>query len=131
MSSRSKKKAIRRPVKSLPQDEIDARRMVRHGITPQDLDRIGKQAFDEGFKASSDRILRSCYAAAALAYKRECERRGHEYTTALGVRFLAEMDEIISDTLTTAEIVESALEEAGVRVNFSELMPEDRIQEIT
>lgn len=128
MSSRAKKK-IRRPLPPVNQDAIDARRMVRHGITPKDLEEAGKRGFEQGANASREFILKTAYAAAAMAYMDECKERNipcdREQVRALLIR----MDDCICNALTTEEIIDDAWRQVGLHLEFTGAFPEDRVVE--
>lgn len=128
MSSRAKKK-IRRPLPPANQDVIDARRMVRHGITPKDLEDAGKRGFEQGANASREFILKTAYAAAAMAYMDECQARDipcdRERVRALLVR----MDDYIINALTAEEAIDDAWRQVGLHLEFSGAFPEDRVVE--
>lgn len=70
--------------------------------------------------------MKTCYAAAVLALH---DLEG--YSTVRNTRFLRLMDKYVTDTLTSEEIMDDALEKAGVSINFRELFTEDRITEVT
>lgn len=126
MSSRAKKKAIRRPLPP-PADPLaaDARRLVRHGITPQDLEKAEKAAYDKGFERGKLFVLKDCYAAAVLAFKDAEQEADAEDCTA----FLRKMDDYVTYSLTTEDLMDAALRNAGVTISFREAFSEERIQE--
>lgn len=128
MSSRAKKK-IRRPVQMPNPDLADARRMVRHGITPKDLEEADKRGFENGFRVGKEYVLKNTYAAAAMAYQDECRERGvecdREYVRALLIR----MDDYICNALTSEEIIDDAFRAVGLHLEFSGAFPEDRVVE--
>ena len=128
MSNRPRKK-IRRPQPRVDRDEQDARRMVRHGITPNDLEAAGKRGFDAGASAGREWMLKCSYAAAAIAYMDACAERGVPCEKAHVRALLTRMDDLICNTLTADEIIEEAWNRVGLHIEFSEAFPEDRIQE--
>lgn len=127
MSSRAKKK-IRRPVR-VDADLQDARRMLRHGITPQDLSAAGKRGFEQGAQASREYMIKLSYAAGAMAYMDECQERGipcdREQVRALLIR----MDDYICNALTSEEIIDDAWRKVGLYLEFTGVFPEDRVVE--
>lgn len=127
MSSRAKKK-IRRPVR-MDADTMDARRMVRHGITPQDLQAADKRGFENGFEAGKIYVLKDTYAAAAMAYQDVCRERGIDCDRERVRALLVRMDDYICNALTSEEIIDDAWRKVGLHLEFSEAFPEDRIQE--
>lgn len=128
MSSRAKKK-IRRPLPPVNQDVVDARRMVRHGITPKDLEAAGKRGFEDGAQASRQYIIKMCYAAAAMAYMDECKERGVDCDRETVRAMLIRMDDYIINALTAEEAIEDAWRHVGLHLEFSGVFPEDRVVE--
>lgn len=82
------------------------------------------QGYSDGWHAACDFAMKTCYAAAALAMH---DLEG--YSTVRNARFLRLMDSYITSTLTSEEIIDDALEKAGVSINFGEAFTEDRVQE--
>lgn len=85
---------------------------------------VYQRAFFEGTAAANRFAVKDCYAAAVLALH-ELEGYGGKRN----VRFLRRMDYYLTSKLSTEELIDEALEKAGVRVDFREPFPEDRIQE--
>lgn len=86
---------------------------------------VHRQGYEEGWHAACNFCMRTCYAAAVLALH---DLEG--YSTVRNTRFLRKMDAYITESLTSEEIIDEALEKAGVQINFREPFPEDRIQEV-
>lgn len=128
MSSRAKKK-IRRPLPPPDQNKLDTRRMVRHGITPQDLETADKRGYERGSKVGREYVLKDTYAAAAMAYMDECRELGRPCDREHVRAFLIRMDDYICNALTTEEIIDDAWRQVGLYLKFDEAFPEDRIQE--
>lgn len=84
-----------------------------------------REAYNKGCRAALDFAMKTCYAGAVLA-AHDLEGYGSTRNT----RFLQVMDDYITLTLTSEEIIDMALEKAGVRINFREAFPEDRIEAI-
>ena len=84
------------------------------------------QGYAEGWHAACNYAMKTCYAGAVLALH---DLEG--YSTVRNTRFLRQMDGYITNALTSEEIMEEALEKAGVSINFREAFPEERIQEVT
>lgn len=87
-------------------------------------DDVWRQGYNEGLRAGSEFVIKDCYAAAVLALH---DLEG--YGTKRNTRFLQVMDGYIVNSLSTEEIIDEALQKAGVSINFREPFPEDRIQE--
>lgn len=85
---------------------------------------VHRQGYEEGWKAACDFCMRTCYAAAALALH-DMEGYGHRRNT----RFLRKMDGYVTNTLSSGEIIEEALEKAGVQINFRAPFEEERVVE--
>lgn len=81
-----------------------------------------QQGFKAGWDAATRFVIKDCYAAAALAMH-DISRFG----TVRNRRLLKRMDFHIVNRLTTEEIIDEALQKAGVEINFAE--PFERVQE--
>lgn len=127
MSSRAKKK-IRRPVR-VDADLQDARRMLRHGITPQDLSAAGKRGFEQGAQASREYMIKLSYAAGAMAFKDMCKGNGAPCDRETVRAFLVRMDDYICNALTADEAIDDAWRQVGLHLEFSGAFPEDRVVE--
>lgn len=79
----------------------------------------------EGWHAACNFAMKTCYAAAVMALH---DLEG--YSTKRNTRFLRAMDSYITNTLTSEEIMDEALEKAGVAINFREPFTDDRVQEV-
>lgn len=84
------------------------------------------QGYQEGWHAACNFAMKTCYAAAALALH---DLEG--YSTVRNTRFLRSMDSYITSTLTSEDIIDEALEKAGVSINFRESFAEERVMEAT
>lgn len=84
-----------------------------------------QQGYEDGWKAACDYCMRTCYAAAVLALH---DLEG--YGTKRNTRFLRLMDNRVTETLTSEEIMDDALQKAGVAINFKAPFTEERIQEV-
>lgn len=105
------------------EDKIKA--FYKNGITIADLDKAGKEGYRDGWKDACAYSMKVCYAAAV--------RAAHQlegYGTIRNRRFLMTMDGFVTNSLTSDEAIEAAFNEAGVTINFREVFPEDRIQEV-
>lgn len=87
-------------------------------------DDVWRQGYNAGLRAGSEFVIKDCYAAAVLALH---DLEG--YGTKRNTRFLQVMDGYIVNSLSTEEIIDEALQRAGVSINFREPFPENRIQE--
>lgn len=85
-----------------------------------------KAGYAEGWHAACNFAMKTCYAAAVMALH---DLEG--YSTVRNTRFLRLMDSYVTNTLTSEEIMDEALEKAGVAINFREPFTEDRVQEVT
>ena len=122
MSNKPKKK-IKRPQRTTNSPEMIARRIERHGITLHDLEVAEKKQYEIGFLQGKEFVLKDCYAAAALAYKDMVPEADSDAVT----EFLRKLDDYVTYSLTTEELMDKALEEAGVVLQFKEAMSEDRV----
>ena len=83
-----------------------------------------RAGYQDGWHAALTFAMKTCYAASVLALH-DLEGYGAKRNT----RFLREMDDRVTMTLTSEEIIDEALEKAGVKISFREAFTEDRIQE--
>lgn len=124
MSNKPKKK-IKRPQRTTNSPEMIAQRIERHGITLRDLELAEKKQYELGFAQGKEFVLKDCYAAAALAYKDMVQGADADAVT----EFLRKLDDYVTYSLTTEELIDKALNEAGVELHFKEAMSDDRVVE--
>lgn len=122
MSNKPKKK-IKRPTRTTNSPEMIAKRIEKHGITMRDLELAEKAQYQMGFQDGKEFVLKDCYAAAALAYKDMVEGADSDAVS----DFLRKLDDYVTYSLTTDELIDRALEEAGVEIHFREALAEDRV----
>ena len=79
--------------------------------------------FNRGLQRGNEFALKDGYAAALLAAS-EVYRFGKKRNG----RLLKAMDAIVVNRLTTEELIDEALQKAGVEINFAE--PFERVQEV-
>ena len=84
-----------------------------------------KQGYEEGWHAALTFAMKTCYAASVLALH---DLEGYGMTR--NARFLRAMDEYVTTALTSEDIIDEALEKAGVKISFRDTFAEDRIQEV-
>lgn len=82
-----------------------------------------QHGFNAGWEAAVKFVIKDCYAAAALAMH-DISRFG----TIRNRRLLKMMDYYVVNRLTTEELIDEALQKAGVEINFAE--PFERVQEV-
>lgn len=102
------------------QQKINA--LIKNGIRPEDVEQAYREGFEEAWAEATPGVLRTCYAAVALALHRELG-----YGRKRCVRILGAVDDIISETLTSQEAVDKVLEEIGLVLHLHEGL--DRIEE--
>lgn len=83
-----------------------------------------KQGYDQGWHDACGFAIKTCYAASVLAL-----HKLEGYGATRNMRFLREMDSCVTNTLTSGEIIDEALKQAGVQLDFRETFPDDRIRE--
>lgn len=105
-------------------DQLLARKIEAFRKTSPMAEETYHQGYSEGWHAACAFAMKTCYAAATLALH---DLEG--YSTTRNTRFLRAMDNYITNTLTSEEIIDEALEKAGVAINFREAFTEERIQE--
>lgn len=99
--------------------------LIKNGITPEDLQRNYELGLEDGRHEGVEYTIKTAYAASALALH-EIAGWGHKRCA----RFMRRMDEIITNTLISEETIDEVYEKMGLRIEFRETMPEDRIVEV-
>lgn len=87
--------------------------------------------YSEGWHAACNFVMKTCYAAAVMAFQELEGWQIEGYSTDRNTRFLRAMDNSVVNTLTSEEIMDEAFEKAGVAINFREPFTDDRVQEVT
>lgn len=95
-------------------------KLIKNGITQQDLEANYKKGFDDGFKASGEPMVKTCYAAACLAAKSE-----FGFGKQRILRLIQAIDKRVLDSMSSYEIVEQVLADCGIRLDFND--PFDRV----
>lgn len=100
-----------------------AQELQRNGITVKDLEENYDKGFHEGFKKAAEPIVRGCYAGVCLALN-ELYGFGHKRCADV----LNALDNHITMSLTTSELIDEVWERMGLKIEFKEAF--DRIQEV-
>lgn len=82
-----------------------------------------QQGFKAGWDAATRFVIKDCYAAAALAMH-DIGRFG----TKRNRRLLKKIDDYVVNRLTTEDLIDEALQNAGVEINFAE--PFERVGDV-
>lgn len=98
---------------------------IKNGITPEDLQKNYEIGLSEGRSMGINYTIKAAYAASCIALH-DLNGWGHKRCT----RFLRRMDEIITTTLDSEEVIDEALQKCGVNIIFREALSEDRIVEV-
>lgn len=117
---RAQQKATPGYLRGGKEDKIKA--LLKHGITPQDLEQEYKNGFEAGFKAAAPATFKAIYAAVCLALH-DLHGFGHDRCA----KVLMAVDDHVVSTLTSEELIEDTWKQIGLRLNFGE--PFDRIEE--
>ena len=107
-------------------EQVLASKIAAFRMTNPLAEETFRAGFAEGSLAACNYAMKTCYAAAVMALH---DLEG--YSTKRNTRFLRAMDNYVTNTLTSEEIMDEALEKAGVVINFRDPFPEDRVQEVT
>ena len=99
------------------------KKLVKNGITPDDLEKEYDRGFDDGFKRAADPIMKGCFAAVCLALS---DLHGFGRKRCMDV--LNAMDNHLTMTLTSADAIESVYRRMGLVIEFRE--PFDRVREV-
>ena len=105
-----------------PREEL-MKKLVKNGITPDDLEKEYDRGFNDGFKRAADPIVKGCFAAVCLALS---DLHGFGRKRCMDV--LNAMDGHLTMTLTSADAIESVYRRMGLVIEFRE--PFDRVREV-
>lgn len=97
-------------------------RLVRNGITQKDLDECYDKGHAEGFKAGTDKTLRTVYAGVVL----ELLDSGNSKEEA--IRFLSNLDRRLITSIDAGEDVEEVFQRTGVQLMLKEDF--ERVREV-
>jgi hypothetical protein len=86
--------------------------------------KLYQKGFDDGVEAVEEMVVKATYAAAALAAKHL-----HRFGPDRCVKLLTEMDRIIVESFTSAELIDQALKEIGVKIVFRDPVPIRKLEE--
>ena len=98
------------------------KRLIKNGITAEDLKREWATGSSAGFKGAAEPVIRGCYAAVCLALNDL-----HGYGQKRCAEVLNAMDEHLTMTLTSKEAIDEVYKRMGLRIDFKEAF--DRVQE--
>ena len=96
--------------------------LVKNGITIADLEKEYEVGFEAGFNAASPSVIKTIYAAVALAAN-DLHGFGKKRTKEL----LKAIDDYVVDTLTSEEIINDVWKRIGLRLDFDD--PIDLVKE--
>lgn len=98
------------------------RKLVQNGITQKDLDECYNKGHADGFKAGTDKTLRTVYAGVVL----ELLDSGNTEDEAIG--FLQALDRRLITSIDAGEDVEEVFDRTGVRLMLKEDF--ERVREV-
>lgn len=99
-----------------------ARRLSQNGITKKDLQESYDKGHEEGYKAGTDRTLKTVYAGIML----ELLDSGTEQSEA--VRFLRNLDDRLVTSIDAGEDIEEVYKRTGIRLMLKEDL--ERVREV-
>ncbi|MBO7171619.1 MAG: hypothetical protein J6V52_01500 [Bacteroidaceae bacterium] len=102
------------------EDKIKA--FYKNGITVDDLERNYRLGYEAGWRESQEPHMRTCYAAALIAY-----RRATNATLDQCVDFLQTLDDQVTNTITSDEAADRAFAETGIQFDFAGVFASDRV----
>lgn len=97
-------------------------RLVRNGITQKDLDECYDKGHAEGFKAGTDKTLRTVYAGVVL----ELLDSGNSKEEAIS--FLSNLDRRLITSIDAGEDVEEVFQRTGIQLMLKEDF--ERVREV-
>ena len=105
-------------------DNEQLARIQRNGITIDDLDRAGRQGYQDGAKTGAENTMRNIYAAVALVMH---EKYGFGKKRCMDV--LNAVDEKVMYALDSKEMIQQVFDDLGIKMTFDGDPLEDRITE--
>lgn len=97
-------------------------RLVKNGISQRDLDECYDKGHEEGFKAGTDKTLRTVYAGVILELLDSGNTRDE------AVSFLRNLDNRLITSIDAGEDIEEVYEKTGVRLMLKEDF--ERVREV-
>lgn len=97
------------------------RRMMQHGILPDDLKKNYEKGIREGFNRASIHMVEAYYAATAYALNKE-----FGFGQARCIRALRAIEETLVEAITNDDLRKMALERVGIEIHFDD--PVERAQ---
>ena len=99
-----------------------AKRLIRNGITQQDLDKSYQEGHLDGYKQGTDKTLRTVYAGVAL------ELLDNGNSTEDTISFLRNLDNRLITSIDAKEDIEEVFERTGIMLMLKEDF--DRVREV-
>ncbi len=99
-----------------------AQRLTQNGISEQDLKKSYDDGHMDGFKAGTDKALKTVYAGVVL------QLLDNGYGNAEAISFLRELDNRIITSISAGEDIETVFEKTGVRLMLKEDF--ERVREV-
>ena len=99
-----------------------ARILTQNGITQKDLTESYNKGHEDGFKAGTDKTLKTVYAGVVL----ELLEKGYEQVDA--INFLRDLDNRLITSISENEDIEEVFDKTGVRLMLKEDF--DRVREV-
>lgn len=118
MPNRAQRRKKQQPASLPKSQEVMLQRLMKNGITINDLEK----EYYKGFDAGRDSAIKTCYAAVCLAARDELG-----FGSKRAYRLLCTMDKHVCETLSSAEAIDRVLDEMGITIRFRE--PFDRIEQ--
>ena len=97
-------------------------RVVRNGITQKDLDECYDKGHEDGFKAGTDKTLKTVYAGVVL------ELLDNGYSNDLAINFLRNLDNRLITSIDAGEDIEEVFQKTGIMLMLKEDF--DRVREV-
>lgn len=115
MSNRAARRAANKakPAWKRETKEDRIRRLMKNGITPEDLEKEYKRGWDAAINQTAEFAMKMIYCGFALALKRE-----FGFGSTRVMRTLTAADKIILEELTTDEIIDRVARELGITMRF-------------
>ena len=125
MNRQQRRKAYRdKPAYLRETKEQIEKRLIKNGITPQDLHAEYDRGWTAGFTKAAEPTIRSAYAAVCLALN---DLYGFGSKRCADV--LTAIDKHMLYSLTSKELIDDVYKRMKLKIDFKE--PYDRIQEVT
>ena len=123
MNRQQRRNAIKKTPAYLRETKEElTKRLIKNGITAEDLKANYDKGWNDGFKEAADPVIQGCFAAICLALN---ELHGFGQKRCMAI--LNAVDQHLTYTLSSVEAIDEVYKRMGLQIEFKE--PFDRVRE--